>query len=110
MRLGTIYKNLNIETDYGSVSVDRLAKGFESVIIDGQYAGIKINVDEDAVFDFVLDLQYAGFRYDDDQIEFFKKISKSTKKYYEGKFGKGNSNARIKIRSQYGGVSIKEKF
>lgn len=110
MRLGTIYKNLNIETDYGSVSVDRLAKGFESVIIDGQYAGIKINVDEDAVFDFVLDLQYAGFRYDDDQIEFFKKISKSTKKYYEGKFGKGNSNAQIKIKSQYGGVSIKEKY
>lgn len=110
MRFGTIFKNLTIDTDYGGVSVKRLAKGFENVVIDGQYAGIKIGVDEDAVFNFELDLQYASFKYNDDQIEFFKKISKTTKKYYEGKFGKGNSNSRIKIRSQYGGVSIKESF
>lgn len=110
MRFGTIFKNLIIDTDYGSISVKRLAKGFQNVAIDGQYAGIKIGVDEDAVFNFVLDLQYAGFKYDAEQMEFFKKISKTTKKYYEGKFGKGNSNSRIKIRSQYGGVSIKENY
>ena len=85
-----------------------LVNYFESVVIDGQYAGIKIGIDEDAVFDFELDLQYAGFKYDNDKMEFYKKISKSTKKYYEGKYGKGNSNSRIKIKSQYGGVSIKE--
>mmetsp|Transcript_9604 Transcript_9604/g.11182 ORF Transcript_9604/g.11182 Transcript_9604/m.11182 type:complete len:362 (-) Transcript_9604:816-1901(-) len=110
MRFGTIFKNLTIDTDYGGISVKRLAKGFENVVIDGQYAGIKIGVDKDAKFNFILDLQYAGFKYDDDQMEFFKKISKTTKKYYEGKFGKGDSNSRIKIRSQYGGVSIKENY
>lgn len=108
MRFGTIYKSLEIETDYAGISVKRLAKGFEKVIIDGQYSGIKIGVDEDAVFDFELDLQYASFKSENDKIEYFKKISKSTKKYYEGKFGKGNSDSRIKIRSQYGGVSIKD--
>lgn len=110
MKLGTIFKTLEIETDYGGISVKRLAKGFERVSIDGEYAGIKIGVDEDAVFDFELDLQYAGFRYDDYKMEFYKKISKSTKKYYEGKFGKGTAEGKIKIRSQYGGVSIKESF
>jgi hypothetical protein len=110
MRLGTIYKNLKIETDYGGISVKRLAKGFESVVVNGQYAGIKIGVDEDAIFNFELDLQYAGFKYDDERIEFFKKISKNSKKYYIGKFGAGNSSAKIKIKSQYGGVSIKENY
>ena len=110
MRLGTIYKNLKIDTDYGGLSVKRLAKGFESVIVDGQYAGIKIGVDENITFDFELDLQYAGFKYNAERMEFYKKISKNTKKYYEGKFGKGYSNSKIKIRSQYGGVSIKENF
>ena len=110
MRFGTIFKNLEIETDYGAISVKRLAKGFENVSIDSEYAGIKIGVDEDAVFDFVLDLQYAGFKYDDDKMEFYKKISKSSKKYYEGKFGKGSTDSNIKIRSQYGGVSIKENY
>lgn len=108
MRFGTIKKNLVIDTDYGAISVKRLVKGFENVNIDGQYAGIRINVDSDAVFNFNLDLQYAGFKGEDEKMEFFKKISKSTKKYYEGKFGKGNSNSRIQITSQYGGVSIKE--
>ena len=107
MRLGTVRKNLYIDTDYGSLSVKNLAKGFENVEIDGQYAGIKIGVDPDASFNFQIDLQYAGFSRNDDKMEFFKSISKSTKKYYEGKFGKGNSSSRIKITSQYGGVSIK---
>ena len=108
MSFGTIKKNLKIDTDYGGISVNRLAKGFESVIIDGQYAGIKIGVDSNAVFEFELDLQYASFKSNDDKMEFYKKISKSTKKFYQGKFGKGNSNSSINIRSQYGGVSIKE--
>lgn len=110
MRLGTVYKKLKIETDYGSISVKRLVKDFESVVIDGQYAGIKIGVDEDTVFSFELDLQYAGYRYDNDKVQFAKKISKNSKKYYEGKFGQGTSTSRIQIKSQYGGVSIKENY
>lgn len=107
MRFGTIFKSLEIEADYARISVKRLAQGFEKVFIDGQYSGIKIGVDQDAVFNFELDLQYASFKSDSAEIEYYKKISKSSKKYYEGKFGKGNSNASIKIRSQYGSVSIK---
>jgi hypothetical protein len=108
MSFGTIKKNLIIDTDYGSISVKKLAKGFEKVAIDAEYAGVKINVESDAVFDFELDLQYANFKGENGKIEYYKKISKPTKSYYEGKFGKGNSNSKLKIRSQYGGVSITE--
>ncbi|QNM86924.1 hypothetical protein H9W90_07390 [Polaribacter pectinis] len=108
MRFGTIRKNLNIDTEYGSVTVKELAKNFENVVINGEYAGIRIGVEPGAVFNFELDLQYAGFKRDNDKMEFFKSISKSTKKYYEGKYGKGNSSSRLKIKSQYGGVSITE--
>jgi hypothetical protein len=108
MSFETINKNLKIDTDYGAISIKKLAKGFESIDIDAQYAGIKIGVESNAVFNFVLDLQYAGFKADDNNMEFYKKISKSTKKYYEGKYGKGNTNSKIRIRSQYGGVSLRE--
>jgi hypothetical protein len=107
MSFGTIFKNLSLNTDYGALTIRRLAAGFENIEIDSEYAGIRIDVDADAVFDFILDLQYANFKTNDDNVEFYKKISKSSKKYYEGKFGKGSSNSRIKISSQYGGVSIK---
>ncbi|MFK8060872.1 MAG: hypothetical protein AB8B78_12370 [Polaribacter sp.] len=108
MRIGTVRKNVIIDTDYGSITIKNLEKGFENVDITGQYAGIKIGVAADAVFNFEVDLQYAGFGRNDDKIEMFKSISKSTKKYYEGKYGKGNTNSRVKIKSQYGGVSIRE--
>ena len=90
MRFGTIRKNLKIDTDYGAISVKRLVKDFESVNIDGEYAGIRINVDQDAVFNFELNLQYASFKRNEDNIEFYKKISKSSKKYYEIKIEKEN--------------------
>ncbi|WP_298880057.1 hypothetical protein [uncultured Polaribacter sp.] len=108
MRFGTVHKNLKIDTEYGSLSVKKMAKGFENVEIDGEYAGIRIGVDTNAVFEFELDLEYAGFSRNNDKMEFFKSITKPTKKYYLGKFGKGTTNSKIKITSQYGGVSIKD--
>ena len=108
LRFGTIRKSLSASTDYGSVRVKNLAKGFESVNITAEYAGIRIGVEPGASFKFDIGLQYASFSYDKDKVDMFKRIVKSTKKSYEGTFGKGNTNAKIKIRSQYGGVSIKE--
>lgn len=106
MRFETIRKNLNIDTDYGSIGIKNLLSNFETVDINATYTGIKIGVKSDAVFNFEIDLQYANFN-EDDQMEIFKKVEKSTSKYYEGKFGKGNTNSKIKIRSDYGGVNIK---
>ena len=108
MSFGTVAKNLKISTDYGSLQIRRLEKGFDTVDIDGQYAGIKIGLEEGVSFNFEIDLQYAGFKRDNSNFNFYKSQSKSTRKYYEGKYGNGNSNSRIKIRSQFGGVSIKE--
>lgn len=107
IKIGTITKNLKINTDYGGVRVNNIANGFESVDIDGSYAGIKLGTSEDNNFNFVINLGYAGFSYPDDKVEMIKRIKKTTKKYYEGTFGKGNSNSKITIKSSYGGVSLK---
>ena len=110
MKFGTIRKNLNIEADYGSIAIKELVKSFENITISTQYTAIRIGVASDVVFNFEIDLQYAGFKRDDDKIAILKSISKPTKKYYEGKYGKGNTNSTLKIKSQYGGVSIKENY
>lgn len=102
------WKRIAVDSDYGSVVVKKLEAGFESVNIETQYASVKINVNPNAAFNFEINTQYAGFKTDLDPIEFFKKISKSTKRYYEGKYGSGSNSGTIKIKSQYGGVSINE--
>ena len=108
LRFGTVRKNLSASTDYGSIRVKKLAKGFESVNITAEYAGIRIGVEPGISFNFDIALQYASFRYNKDKVDMFKRIVKSSKKSYEGTYGKGNTNAKIKVRSQYGGVSITE--
>lgn len=108
IRLGTISKNLKIDADYGSIKIKELAKGFERVEISSEYAGISIGVKPNTNFDFVIDLQYASFKYDDNNIDMRKQIRKSSKKYYEGTYGKARSNSKLIIKSQYGSVRIKE--
>ncbi len=107
-RFGTISNKLKLMSDYGSIRIKNLAKGFESVYINSEYAGIKIGIDPSASFDFQVDLQYAGFRKGSGNIEIFKSIEKSTKKYYEGVYGKGKSGSKVTIKSQYGSVSFYE--
>ncbi|MDY0779708.1 hypothetical protein [Tenacibaculum sp. IB213877] len=107
MRFGTIKKNLKIDTDYGGIKVKNLAKNFENVTINTSYASVKIETPTNNNFNFTVSLSYAEFGYPEHQVQMFKSIKKSTKKYYEGTFGNGNSNSNISIKSSYGGVSIK---
>lgn len=106
MRFGTIYKKLSIDADYGSVKVAKLMKGFESVRIDSDYAGIKIGLDDDVSFNFVAKLSYGGFDYDGGDVTYLKKVIKSSDKYYEGFVNKENSGATIEVSSDYGSVKL----
>ncbi|MFT4575896.1 MAG: hypothetical protein ACI9SI_000811 [Polaribacter sp.] len=108
IRLGTVRKNLNIDADYGSIKINELAKGFGRAEISGEYAGITIGVKGNNSFKFTADLQYAGLRYNENNVDMRKSIEKSSKKYYEGTYGNGNSNSVLIIKSQYGSVNFKE--
>ena len=108
MRFGIVQKALQLDADYGSIRIDQLQKGFENVDISGEYTGIRVGIDPAAVFDFEIDIQYANFKQAVDQIEIYKSISKPTKKYYQGKFGKGTTKSTVKIKSQYGSVKFSE--
>ncbi|WP_143032095.1 hypothetical protein [Tenacibaculum sp. MAR_2009_124] len=107
VKIGTIRKNLTVDTDYGSVKIQNIKKGFEEINIEGSYAGIKLGTDADNNFKFNVSLSYAGFNYPSDKVNMTKSIKKSSKKYYEGAFGNNSSNSSINIKSSYGGVTLK---
>ena len=107
IKIGTVLKSADLNTDFGGIKIGNLANGFDKLIVNGSYAGIKIGTSESNNFNFNLNLSYAGFSYPDEAVEMYKSIKKTTKKYYEGKFGNGNSNAKVDIKSEYGSVSLK---
>lgn len=104
-RLGSISKKVAITSDYGSIRIEELRDGFDSVEINGDYCGIKIGT-PNSPFSFVLKLSYGSFKHDDSNIELTKQIVKSSSKYYEGYFKSQQSGSTIKIDSDYGSVTF----
>jgi len=107
LRIETLSGSLNVNTDYGSISVDRITSTTKDVTINSEYAGIKLGYDSNWSFDFFIDLSYAGLNGKDDL-----QVQNSSKDYsektYSGYHGSQNSGNNIKIRSEYGGVTLKK--
>ncbi len=108
IKFGTIYKSVQIDTDYGGIKIRNLANNFDFVNITAEYTRIKIGVAPNCNFNFVVDLSYAGFRYNKEKVDMIKSIVKTSKKYYKGTYGEKKTNSKITIKSRYGGVSIRE--
>ena len=106
MHFGDIYKKLHVESDYGSIKVGKLMKGFDSVNLNTEYTGIKVGMESGIAFSFMADLSYSGLDIDLENVTYSKKIVKSSSKYYEGKVNNATGNSRIEISSDYGGVKF----
>ena len=104
-RLGEVYKNLDIKSDYGSIKIERMMASAGDVDIESDYAGIKIGYQSGYNFSFDIDLEYASLR-EDEGLEITKKRVESSDKYYAGYHGSQNSGNMIRIRSDYGSVSF----
>jgi hypothetical protein len=106
MRFGNVYKKLNVEADYGSIKIDQLMKGFERVSVRSDYTGIKMGLEDGISFNFTAKLSYGGFDYDGQDINYIKKVEKSSSKYYEGFVNQENAGSTIDIVSDYGSVKL----
>lgn len=106
-RIGDLYKNLNINADYGSIKIDNITANAKNIHIESDYVGITIGYDASYNFSFNIDLEYASLR-DYEDLEFTKKHVESTDKYYQGYHGKDNSGNTLKISSDYGSVTLKK--
>lgn len=107
VRLGNVYKSLEIEADYGSLKVDKLGTNAEMVKINADYVGITIGYHQDYEFNFKIDLEYASLKHPD-TFNFDKKRVESFSKYYEGYVKNSNTRNNIVINSDYGSVTFKE--
>ncbi|WP_265200684.1 hypothetical protein [Aureitalea sp. L0-47] len=106
-KIGTVTGSLNLNTDYGSIHVDRLTSSVKDVVIKSDYTGVKLGYDSSANFDFIVKLSYAGFNGTDD-LNVQRSDKSNSNKLYEGYHGSANSGNTININSTYGGVSMKK--
>lgn len=104
----TLSGDLNINSDYGSISVDRMTPSAGNVTIKSSYAGIRLGYDSGYNFDFIVNLSYASLSGKDD-LNVSMESKDGSRKSYQGNHGSANSGNTINIRSSYGGVTMKKK-
>jgi len=104
-KIGSVYKNVSIEADYGSIKISNIAANANNVTINSDYVGITIGFDKGYNFNFDINLEYASLR-KHEGFEFNKKHEESSDKYYYGYYGSENSGNLIKINSDFGSVSF----
>ena len=107
LRLGDVFDAVSIKSDYGSIRIDKLHKSFKGLTINSDYTGIKIGYDPALSFKFNIDLEYAGLS-GEENWEVVKKRIESRSKFYSGYHGSENTNSKITIESEYGGVTFYE--
>ena len=108
LRMGDIYKNVEVKADYGSIVIGRMGSNAGDVTINSNYAGIKIGYDPGYSFSFEIDLEYASLK-GSEGFQFNKKRIESRDKYYQGYHGSANSGNTININSEYGSVKFEKK-
>jgi hypothetical protein len=100
--------NFNINSDYGSITVDRLMPAAGDVTIKSSYAGIRLGYDPGYNFDFMVNLSYASLSGKDD-LNLRMESKDGSQKSYQGYHGSANSGNTINVRSSYGGVTLKKQ-
>jgi len=107
MRLGDVYKNVNIKGDYGSLKIDQMTANAGNVTIQSDYLGITIGYHPNYHFNFDINTEYGSLR-NAEGFEFTKKHIESSNNYYQGYYGNRSSQNLVKIISDYGNVTFKK--
>src|SRR5690606_22094935 len=104
-RIGDVYGNIEISSDYGSIKINKLMENAGNVSIKSDYTGINIGYVPTYHFGFDINLKYASLK-SDEGLEFLNKRIQSNSNYYSGYYRDANSGKAIKITSEYGNVSL----
>ena len=105
-KLGTITGKLDIDTGYGSIGVERLAAGFESVNINSKYCSTKIDVDDQASFILDGSVEYGGLGFDEERAEIMTRIYENNSKTVKAVIGDKNASSTIDFKLNYGSLKI----
>ncbi len=108
MDFGKIFKKFIVDSDYGSLRMDKLMKGFTQAKITTDYTGVRVGINENTSCNVLVDLNYGSVKYDEG-FTFNKQNVKTTSKHYEGYFNQPNSNSNLTIEMDFGSLKLLKK-
>jgi hypothetical protein len=106
--VGALNGDGNFDMEYNKLSIAEISNACKTLNVDGQYVGISLGFSNNYNADLDVHTNYASFKYADRVTARLLNDTKdySSSKDYSGKIGNG-SGATVKIKSDYGSVTIK---
>jgi len=100
---------LEMECSYlGDFKIERLAKSFTLVDIDGKFSSYDIGLEPGLNANIDAEFSFANLKYASDvDVDFNYRVKETNKSYYKGKIGTGDPNKMIKVDSGYGNLRLK---
>lgn len=101
--------SIELDCSYlGDFTIERLAKTFTLVDIDGKFGSYEIGLEPGVNADINAEFSFADLRVSSDvDATFNYRVKESNRSTYRGKIGTGDPNKMIRIDSGYGNVRIK---
>lgn len=107
INVGELSKKLKFDGGYGSVSVDRIGKGFESIESQTKYIGVKLGIDPEANYRLDANLSYGDLKFDEENFHNERRIVQNNSTEVSGVVGKETSpSSTVKVTSSYGTVRL----
>ena len=104
--VGTLTKKLTHEGSYGSLTVDEVPAGFESLDVSIRYSNARLGISESANYRLEGKSSYGGIKYNEDNFNFQKKIVENTSSEISGVIGKEKSSSTVKLSTSYGTIKL----
>jgi hypothetical protein len=96
-----------LDAGYGSLNIDIIPSGFESIKVDTHYTAIRLGIDSEASYNLDAKLTYGGLKYNEDNFQNKKRIVENNSTEVSGTVGKEVSpSANVNIEATYASVKL----
>ena len=63
LQLGTLYKKLDLNQEFGSIRVDHINPSAEMIMVDSEYTGVTLGIDSEWDFTYKINLEFASLKF-----------------------------------------------
>jgi hypothetical protein len=107
VNVAELIKKLNFQGNYGSLSVNQIPAGFETIEVDVEYMGVRLGINETASYALDAHSRYGGIKFREENFKHEKHIVENNSTTLTGNVGKeAEPKATVKVSAAYGQIKL----
>jgi hypothetical protein len=108
-RISKLLQSIDMKVKHcGDFDVKYVAPGFRQITLDGSFSSFDINFEGGVSYSFDVSVHFGDARLDRSASQFSLVEKRDNSASYKGRYGKGNGNGNVVIKSSYGDVRLRE--